>query len=98
MHSSEVRLGTEWLRLWSVCVAAYFERAVLHPRLRAHIRGVQALAVSDIRGQPSQGRASRLRMEMSGMIWTVGTVVLAVFGCFGSAFGSRVVGLCAEEP
>jgi serine/threonine protein kinase len=35
-------------------VAAYLERAVLHPRLCAHLRGVPALAVSDFRGQPSQ--------------------------------------------
>jgi hypothetical protein len=44
-------------------VAAYLERAVLHPRLCAHLRGVQAPAVSDLRGQSRQGKAPNNRFE-----------------------------------
>ena len=50
--------------MWVVCVAAYPERAVLDPGLRAHLGGVQAPAVADLCGEPSEGRAVDERCEM----------------------------------
>ena len=45
---------------WLVWIAAHLERSVLRPRLSAHLCGVQAPAVTDLRGQPCQGTVSHL--------------------------------------